>query len=384
MDNAKYLIIGGGPAGTAAAQAIRALDIEASIAIIDLEGRPLYSKLLLHKFIAGEIPQENLSIKKPDWYRDNKIYLIQDDIVDVKSGLAILKSGRTIEFQKILLSSGSKARNLDAGGRKGLFALRNLTDAIAIKEYLQSSSSVCVVGGGLIATDVLDGLLNSGRKISLVIRDKFLLDGKIHPKGSELLEKLLIEKGTSIYRQDEVSKFGGGDRIENLTLKSGQTIGADLVIVGVGVEADFGYLKETLIETNRGILVNEEMRTSVGWAFSAGDVCEHPVKGFDAKTLSGNWIFGQASGKTAGTNMAGGDEVCDVIPVSTKSLGGISIGYFGDYLQGSESVDIEKDNSFIKLYLLDGKVCSASVVGNMSVSKNIRSMIGGEFDQSKL
>lgn len=384
MNKVKYLIIGGGPSGTSAAEAIRLRDKDGSIMIVDAEGKPLYSKLLLHKFIAGEISEEQLTIKQPDWYRQNEIELIKDDIVDIKNKYAILASGRTIEFDKVLFSSGSRARILANQEKKGLFSLRNLTDAIAIRDYAFSSQSITVVGGGLIATDILDGFLHSGKTMNLILRENSLLEGKIHPKGSEMLENVLIKNGVRIYRGAEVAEIAGSDRVESIILKNGERIETDLVIAGIGVEADFGYLKETNIATNKGIIVDELMRTNVDWAWASGDVCEHPVKGFTEKAVSGNWLLGQVSGRIAGASMTGVKEGFELVPVSSKSLGEISIGYFGDYLSGAQPVDVEKENAFVRIFVKDGKVCNASIVGSLIISKKIRTMIGGEFNRSEL
>lgn len=383
MEKVRYLIIGGGPSGTSAAESIRLRDKDGSITIVDAEGKSLYSKLLLHKFIAGEINEDQLTIRKPDWYRQNEIELIKDDIVDVKNKYAILASGRTIEFDKVLFSSGSRARILANQEKKGLFSLRNLTDAIAIRDYALSSQSITVVGGGLIATDILDGFLHSGKTINLVLREKKLLEGKIHPKGCEMLENILQENGVKIYKETEVTEVAGSDRVEFIILKNGERIETDLVIAGIGVEADFDYLKETNIATNKGILVDELMRTNVDWAWASGDVCEHPVKGFTEKAVSGNWLLGQISGRIAGASMAGAKEEFDLVPVSSKSLGETSIGYFGDYLSGAQPVDVEKENAFVRIFVKDGKVCNASIVGSLIISKKIRTMIGGEFNRSE-
>jgi len=382
VEKTKYLIVGNGPAGSSAAEVIRSRDPSGSIMIVDREGERLYSKLLLHKFIIGEVPEQRLYLHKENWLRDHKIILETDGIDSITAGVVKLKSGREVKFEKILFSSGAAARKLGLEGEdlEGVYDFRNLADARGVESGLGTAQNISIVGGGLISTDLIDALVGTGKKINLILRDKEFLWGKVNEKAGRYLEQILLDAGVIIFKENEVSKVSGNTgKIEKIKLLSGEEIASDMLLIAVGIVSNFDYLAGSQIEKNKGILVDEYLQTSEDWTWAAGDVCEHPVQGFNEKIVSGNWLYALESGKIAGENMAGEHKQCWSLPVSVKSLRGVSIGYYGDVLAESETVDAEKEDVFYRFFVKDSKLCSASIVGSQKNSAVIRSAIGKEF-----
>jgi nitrite reductase (NADH) large subunit len=169
-----YVIIGNGVAGTTAAANIRKRDSDGSIIIITDEPYPFYSRIRLMEFLSGDVDEKGLIIRKPAWYEENKIELILNTTIsgiDPRKKEAFNSSGSIIQYDRLLLATGglSFVPPITGADKKGVFTLRTLKDAIAMREYVKvTGGRVLLIGGGVLGLEAGNSLRKSGNQITVV------------------------------------------------------------------------------------------------------------------------------------------------------------------------------------------------------------------------
>lgn len=388
MRNVKYLIIGGGPAGTSAAEVIRSQDELGSILIVDRQGEPLYSKIVLHKFVEGEIKKENLYLKDKDFYKNNKIELLSGAAVSLNlaNRVVTLESGEQIIYEKLLLSSGGSARKLAVEGENfnQIYNFYSLSDAQKISENLKYTEDIVVVGGGFLTIDILESLVHLGKKTTVVIRTDRLLKEKIGVSGSKILDKILREKGIKFEYSSNVKNFThNGDKID-VNLDTGKTLHTGLVIVAVGIVANVDIAKNAGIKTDRAILVDEFQKTSDKNVYGAGDICQMVEKVTGEQMIPGNWYFAMVSGKIAGLNMAGMREKNDQMPMVAKKVAGVSLGFVGFIDERFIFAEFEKNDKYLQVYAKDNKIIGLSSINLSQSVGELAKLLGSGVDENVL
>ncbi len=311
MKKVEYLIIGGGVAGTTAAEFIRMNDSSGSVTIIEEEPETLYSRVMLPHFLRGETPFERLHIRKQEQYEEKNTNLMKGMRVagvDTKNKKVSLSDGQEIEYGKLLIASGTKVKELKVpgGDLKGVTYLRTIEDVKKVKGLLGNAKGGVVVGGGFIGMDFAQIFVKTGLKTTCVIREPYFWSRVVGENSGKLINKILEKNEVEIIHNSEVSEFIGNGSLKSVKMHSGRTLPADIVGVGVGVYADLGYLKNSGIEANKGVITNEYLETTVKDVWSAGDVAEFKDTLFNKNHQLGNWSNAAAQGKVVGGNMAVG------------------------------------------------------------------------------
>lgn len=354
MKKTKYLIVGGGPGGFAAVESIRKKDPQGSILIVDNQGEGLYSKIVLHKFLEGKMDESALKLKKDQWFIDNKVEQLTAEIVSIlcDENKVFTSDNQEIVYEKILISSGGSPRKLSIEG-ENLDGVRNfysLADARTIKNDLIDVKEVVVVGGGFLTVDLLDSLSAMSKKVTVIIRSDRLLKEKIGPKGSKIIEDKLREEGVDFRFSANVRRFEGEEKLSGVTLDTGEKINCQLVIVAIGIVPNIGFLTNSAVKTDKGIIIDKSAQTSVKNVFACGDCCQIKSDLTGEDFLPGNWFFALVSGKVAGANMAGGSEVLDETPQVTKIVAGLTLGFVGMIGEQYMDLEYEKDGRYLQFY----------------------------------
>ena len=308
----KYLIVGGGVAGTTAADTIRKNDPEGSIAIISDEPFRFYSRIMLSKpaFFLGKVPFDSIWLKTQQWYADNKIELIAGKSAVSLDGInktIKLSDGAEIGYEKLLLSIGAHARrwSVEGADKKGVHYYRSLEEAKGIIEQLPEAKSAVLIGSGFVSFETADLLRMAGKEVTLVMLENYYWEPFLDEKSGRMIEDALIKNGVKILYKKEVDKVIGGDHVEGVVLKDGTQIACDMIVAGIGVICDHKWLESSGLKRNRGILANEYLETSLPDIYTAGDCSEFNDVILGEVVQLGNWVNGQEQGKTAGLNMVG-------------------------------------------------------------------------------
>ena len=330
-----YLIIGGGPAGTNAAEAIRRRDRVGSIAIVTNEPHPLYIRPSLAFYMRGLIQRDQLFQKKIDFYNKNSIELITEKKViriSAAGKKAFLEDGGIISYKKLLIATGGRPRRWQIPGAdlEGVCYLRTLNDAEAMMNRMRSSKKAIVVGGGFLGMDLNQTFRISGLEVVNIIREKVFWSHFLDEDGGRLIERMLKENGVNLIPEDEVVEVLGNKTVTGIRTTGGKQIDSDIVGVGIGIGLNLDLLDKKEVEINRGIIVDDHLRSSSPDLFAAGDVAEFYDPIMDKCHLMGNWSNAMAHGKVAGANMAGEDVAINVVSSYQIDIWGRSLIAMGD------------------------------------------------------
>lgn len=343
MNEFKYLIIGGGVAGTTVAEVLRHNDKEGSIAIVSDEPYIFYSRIMLSKpnFFLGKIPFDNIWLKKKEWYEQNKIEFLGREIatkLDSQAKTIELKSGKILKYQKLLIATGGEARKWDLPGsdKKGICYLRDLKEAQTLIDNVKTAKQAIAIGSGFVSFEMCEMMRLAGLEVTLIMREPYYWYPLLDEESAKIIEKGLKDGGVKIIRENEVVEILGEDKIEGVILKNGNKLECDLALIGIGLECHLDWLKEAGVETKCGILANEYLETSVPDIYTAGDVAEFNDLVLGEKIQLGNWVNAQMQGRVAAINMLGKHQPFKFVSFYTAQGFGLNIAMSGDVRIKSE------------------------------------------------
>jgi nitrite reductase (NADH) large subunit len=276
-----YAIIGGGVAGVTAARGLvqRTSQPEDEIHIFSAEAYPYYPRPLLWKFIAGEVDQEDLYFQPLSWYKKRGIQFHVDTPVaslDTDAHRLTLESGDLVTYDRLLLATGARpfVPPVDGADKKGVFTLRSLGDALAIKAYVKGVSHVVVIGGGLLGLETARALGEAGPDCHVIEIAEHLLPRQLDREGAEVLSGLLEAQGLELTTGAVVEAILGDERAQNVRTTDGRVVPGKLILFSAGIRCRARLAEEAGLEVNRGAVVDDQMRTSAEDVFAAGDVAE--------------------------------------------------------------------------------------------------------------
>jgi nitrite reductase (NADH) large subunit len=326
----EYLIIGNGVAGTTAAENIRKNDKDGNITIITDEDCPFYYRVRLNDYIAGELTESALKAKKEQWYKDLKINLrlkARAVNVDPEKRIVVTDGGDSLIYDKLLFASGSYSFIPPMKGveKKGVFAIRNIQDARRIIAFAKEIREVVIIGGGLLGLEAGHALRKLNKSLMVVEFFPRLLPRQLDKEGASRLQSIMEGMGFRFRLGTSTEEIEGADTVNAVKLKDGEKLPAEIVIISAGVRPHMGLAKTMGIECDKGIKVDEYLRTSFPDIYAAGDVVE--FKGVSY----GIWPAAMDQGKIAGTNIAGGNIVYKGTTMSTTlKVVGIDLASAGD------------------------------------------------------
>lgn len=337
MEEFKYLIIGGGVAGTTAAEVLRQNDKDGSIGIVSDEPYIFYSRIMLSKpnFFLGKIPFDQIWLKKKEWYEQNKIIFLGGEIavkLDSQNKTVELKSGKILKYQKLLLATGGEAKKwpLSGADKAGICCLRDLNEAKILIENVKTAKQAIAVGSGFVSFEMCDMMRLAGLEVTLIMRKPYYWYPLLDEESAKMIEAGLEKGGVKILRNSEVAEILGQEKIEGVVLKDGTKIECQLALVGIGLECHLDWLKEAGVEINKGILANEYLETNVPDIYTAGDVAEFNDLVLGEKIQLGNWVNAQMQGRVVANNMLGQHQPFKFVSFYTAQGFGLNIAMSGD------------------------------------------------------
>ena len=390
-----YLIIGGGVAGTTAAETIRNNDPAGSVAIVSEEPYRLYSRVMLSKpdFFLERIPFEKVWLKDEGWYRENKIALLSGKKavgLDIGEKTVHLKDGQVLRYGKLLLAPGTAVRrcNFIGADKPGIYYLRTLEDAKLIIAALKQSQKVVVIGGGFIGFEMCDLAVLAGRQTTIIIREPHYWDPVLDKPSGEMIEQALKKSGVEVLLNSEVAEAAGNGKVEEVILKDRRRIACDMVVAGIGCEPPLAWVKAAGIKTGRGILANEFLETSAKDVWTAGDAAEYQDIILEETVMMGNWVNAQQQGRLAGLNMVGKRTPFKFVSFYTTQGLGITIAFAGDVrLNGDKRVvnrGLPAAGSYGRLIISYGEVVGATLINRTEELGVIRKLIEKDIKVSGL
>jgi FAD-dependent pyridine nucleotide-disulphide oxidoreductase len=372
-----YLIIGNGIAGLSATEEIRKKDADAKILIVSDEKPSTYWRTRLSDLISKEFNDDDLYVKKEPWYSERKIderLKTSVDKLDLDRNVAILSDGEEIEYKKALLATGAHPfvppiTNINSDG---VFAIRTIDDLMNFKDYVNGKDKVIVIGGGILGLEAAYSAKLLGKKVTIIESFDYLLSRQLDQDLSNKLESTLNEMGITTYTGKNTSEIlSKNGKVTGVKLADGSEIPADAVMVQAGVRSNIEVAKNSGLEVDRGIIVDDTLQTEKENIFAAGDCAQ--IGNFTI----GLWTSSQEMGKIAGHNMTGSNECYEKPkPFSTLMIGDTKIFSAGITSgEGIEELSSEKDGNIYKLFKMSGQYVGGILWGDIRYQNDVKDVV---------
>jgi nitrite reductase (NADH) large subunit len=399
----KAVIIGNGLAGTMAAKTLRELDAQAEVVVFAEEKYPYYPRPNLIEYIAGRLPYERIFAFPEEWQARQKI--------DIRLGTPVrklhpqsreveLEGSRREPYDVLLIANGASSLlpPIQGAERRGVFSLRTLDDAQAIIDYVQKHPRVVIIGGGLLGLEIARAIRLRGAEVEVVEFFDRLLPRQLDAQGASLLRSQIENLGIRVRLGVATEEILGPDEVKGLRLKGGAEVRAEMAVIAAGVRPNLGLPQDAGLATDRGLVVDDRMRTSRPQVFAAGDSVQHKGKVYGIIPAS----FDQA--RAAAYNMLGQEKRYEgTVPANTLKVAGLyvtSLGLVNPEGPGYEEIrKIGRDEGiYKKVVLQDGVMVGAiwmgtkrgvseiarAVTAKTKVNQWINTLLDDSFDFSVL
>jgi NAD(P)H-nitrite reductase large subunit len=313
---AKYVIVGASAAGLAAVEAIRNVDQAGTITIITDENCSHYSRPMISDFVSGKADLKKMDCRNEEFWKQNNVEAIigkKATALNLQEKTVQLEGGEKVAYEKLLLATGGKpfVPKTEGSEKDGVFTFTTVCDAQSISAKIDavSAKAAVVIGGGLIGISVTEALVKRGLKVTMVELQDKILSLLLDPKGSDIMEAVLRKAGVNIVTGQSVQKILGrpdnDGAVGGVLLTKGGQVPCDLVIMAIGVVPRTELVVGSAVKTNRGIVVDNQMQTTVPDVYASGDVAEAYDFILSQNRALPLWPLAILEGRVAGYNMAG-------------------------------------------------------------------------------
>lgn len=378
----RYLIIGGGIAGTTAAEDLRKGNAEATITIISEEEHPLYSRVLLPHFVKGKIPRERVFMKKAEWYGAQNIEFLAGVVakkLDPKNKFVLTSDGREHEYDKLLIATGGDVRALDQNPL-GVSYLHSIDDADHLLELLTTRppERAGILGSGFISLEYINIFADRHIPADLFMRGEKFFGKMLDQDSSDLIQAKAEADGITIHTNIGETQLIGDNELMGVH-EGDKDYPLTLLGVGIGIAPDFSWIKEAGIECDRGVKTNEYLETNVADVYAAGDIAEHFDVNYGHGFIAGNWQNATQQGHTVAKVMSGTREAFDLVSSYATNCRGMEMIVIGDVdrsladqvvIKGSKA-----EGGITQIFIRGGRVVGATLVNRNADRAPLTKMI---------
>lgn len=377
----RYVIMGNGVAGNAAAETIRKLEPGSEIRMFSREDHHYYYRPALPEYLAGEKTTRALTLHDGSWYEKNRIEIrLTTEIVDIlpveKTVLA--SDGKTYAYDRLLLATGGRAvvPKIPGNDLEGVFTLHTVADADAMIRWSGSAKNLVVIGGGILGIEAGNGLRRRGLQVTVVGRNKRLLPRQTDAASAVFLRRRLEEMGFTFHLGVVPREIARSDRRLAVVLEDGRTLETDMVLLSAGAAPDLALARKLGLKIGKAVEVDDRLRTSVEDIYAAGDLVEH------RGVYYGIWPPAMAQGRAAGVNMTGREAVYPGTLQSYRlKVAGIDLFSMGNIdADGGDRCTVRSDEGkgiYRKLVIEDRCVAGAILLGDLHGEKAIQAAVEG-------
>ena len=370
-----HLIVGAGPAGVVAAENLRKFDPASSITLLGAENKPPYSRMAIPYFLVGDIKEDGTYLRKETaHFSGQNISVVQNRVssVDTAGKKLALADGSSMNYDRLLIATGATPVKPPIGGidMEGVYNCWTLADAHKIIDKAVPGSTVVLMGAGFIGCIILEAL--AARKVDLTVveMENRMVNRMTNETMGTMIKDWCINQGIKVLTSTKVNEISqGAGKPLKVSLDSGGSIDADLVICATGVRSNTAFLEGSGIEIKDGIVVDDCQKTSVADVYAAGDVAQ-------GRDYSTGEYYVQAiqptaveHGRIAAQNMAQGHNTAhrgtvNMNVLDTVGLISTSFGMWMGVPGGDEAERVDKENfKYINLQFKDDVLVGASSLG---------------------
>lgn len=390
------LIIGGGLAGGTAAEALRDEGFDGDITVVAAEAHPPYQRPPLSKgYLAGGEGLDAVILHPAEWYEERGIRLITGVAVtslEPAAHVVELEDGERLMYDAVLLATGATPRMIPLPGHDlpGVTTLRRLDDSDELRAQLgEGGKRLVVIGAGWIGMEVAATARGFGNEVAILERDAVPLAMALGAEMGEVFRALHLEHGVDLRTSVGVDRIVGDGRAEGVVV-DGETLPADLVLVGVGASPNTALAEEAGLDILNGVLTDEALRTSAADVYAAGDVANayHPV--LQQHLRSEHWANALNAGKVVAKSMLGKAASFDDIPYfyTDQYDLGMELSGYAPLMTDAEIVvrgDLDA-REFIAFWTDDGRIVAGMNVNVWDVNDKVQDLIrsGARIDPDRL
>ena len=371
----KILILGSSAGAISCADTLRKNDSDIQITVAGKEEiLPYYRPQLSHMLGEGKI-DSRFYLKPENYYKDNNIELLQGKEavrIDRDAKKVEFSSGESIDYDKLVIAVGSRnfVPPVEGSDLTGVYNLKFYEDMEKINGYMADKSTVTIIGGGLLGIEAAWTLKKTGKNVNVLEFGDRLMARQLSEKASQIVQDELRGEGINVFTQKSTKCIIGNEKVEKIILESGEEIPTDMLMFSVGVRPETGLATGAGIETDRGIVVNENMRTSDEDIYAVGDCAQ--VNGI----CLGIWPLAMQTGKIAALDILGKEARFSMNPPAVI-LKALNTGVYsaGDIYDRDDHIE-EQDGSNYRFFTFkDNILTGANLIGDTKLSSKIFSML---------
>ena len=407
----KHVVVGWGAAGMAAVEAIRGRDQQAQIVIFCAEPHDFYSRPGLAYLLTGTIPEGQLFPRSSQELETLNVDIRHQRVVEIfpDESRILLEGGSYEGYDRLLLAVGAKAirPRLEGIDLTGVVTLDTLDDARHILKLARRGRRAVVIGGGITALELAEGLATRGLRTHYLLRGDRYWRGVLDRDEARIVEQGLADEGVQVHHNTEVARIiGRNGKVVGVEMAGGDQLRCEIVAIAIGIRPQVGLAEQAGLSTDRGVLVDEHMRTSAEHIYAAGDVAQvyDPVSG--EHVLDSLWWAARQQGAVAGANMTGASETYHKpIAFNVTRIGGQAVtiigalgqknGQAGDpdtvaiargdsetWRVNQETFSIEQRSGECRVRIVVGErfINGALVMGDQYLSKPLQDLISARVD----
>jgi pSer/pThr/pTyr-binding forkhead associated (FHA) protein/NADPH-dependent 2,4-dienoyl-CoA reductase/sulfur reductase-like enzyme len=400
-----YAIIGDGAAGTTAAFYVRRHDPNGRISIFADESNPAYYRSALTNYLMGELRAEQLFAVPPNFYSEFKVErtLARVTGIDTDKDVLALSTGERRSYDELMIATGSRARPPDFPGAEmpGVMTMRTMQDARFIMDFIQSGNlkKAVVSGGGILGLELVAGLRARGVEVSYIVRGNRFMPTLLDRIASDLVVTRCRHFGVDVRMGEEVAQAYPDQRGNFYAARlknSNDGVEGQLLAVAIGITPNVEVAEGSGIKVERGVVVDDRMRTNVPNVYAGGDVAQITDPRTNKQLLLGLWEPARHHGRTAGINMSGGSEVWRLpVPYNATRLYDLDLAAIGKSLEdpGDEVISDFPERgrmiSYRKLIFRENRLIGALLLGERREKvrrrgSQYRKLIDSEADVSSV
>ncbi|MCD7956127.1 MAG: FAD-dependent oxidoreductase [Lachnospiraceae bacterium] len=304
--NLRYVILGGGVAGVSAAEAIRKRDQTGEILIISAEDYlPIHRPMLTKNLSIADAPDEELYLHSAGWYEEHGISLLLGETADAfdpeRKIVHAAKSGDEIPYDRLIFATGAECfiPPFEGWQKEGVVTIRHLWDSRKIQDWMKTAKNAVVIGGGVLGLEAASELLRNGIHVTVLEAAPQIIGRQADADSAAVLRKKMADLGVACLEGVQIEGITGEERAAGVKLKTGEIFPADFVIVSCGNRANVKAAQDAGIQTERAIVVNAFMETSLPDIYACGDCAQYDGVNFQL------WAEASEQGRIAGANAAG-------------------------------------------------------------------------------
>jgi nitrite reductase (NADH) large subunit len=391
MGKKRLVLVGNGMAGVRCIEEILKLDpLGFEITIFGSEPHVNYNRILLSSILQGGTSFGDITLHDREWYERHHINLYTGEtVIEIDKHLQVVKTDqhRSVSYDQLIIATGSVPFSLPIPGadKQGVVTFRTIEDCQRMLESSQKNKSAVVIGGGVLGLEAAKGLLNLGMNVSVVHIGSYLMERQLDETAARMLQKELESQGMNFLLEKETKEIIGGFRAKGVTFNDGTEVEANLIVMAAGVRPNVQLAKNTGIETNRAILVNDYMETSVPNIYAVGECVEH--RGMVYGLVQPLYEQGKALAKRiCGIDGQGyeGSVLSTQLKISGIDL--FSVGVIHDKDSSNQSIKIydEVERVYKKVVFQDQRIIGAVLFGDTKERTKLQDMILKHQDVSDL